>query len=79
MTPAHLRSRMGDDLDHAPLLRYSTSNIITVPERSAAVRVPALYLPAYDDFLENLRQVSVDAYECDELERATYKSELVSH
>ena len=63
MTPAHLRSRMGDDLDHGPLSRCLSSNIITVPERFAAVRVPALYLPADDDSLENLRQVSVDAYE----------------
>ena len=63
MTPAHLRSRIGDDLDHGPLSRCLSSNVITVPERFAAVRVPALYLPADDNSLETLQQVSVDAYE----------------
>ena len=63
MTPAHQRRRTGDDFDQGLLSGLFSSNIITVPERFPAVRVPALYLPADDDSLENFRQVSVDAYE----------------
>lgn len=63
MTPAHQRRRTGDEFDQGLLSGWFSSNIITVPERFPAVRVPALYLPADDDSLENLRQVSVDAYE----------------
>ena len=63
MTPAHQRRRTGDDFDQGLLSGWFSSNTITVPERFPAVRVPALYLPADDDALENLRRVSVDAYE----------------
>ena len=70
MTPAHQRRRTGEDLDHGLLSRWSSSNIVTVPERFPAVRVPALYLPADGESLENLRQVSVDAYAKDSSDAA---------
>ena len=63
MTPAHRRPRTGDDLDQGPLSGLFSSNLITVPDRFPAMRVPAFHLPA-DDSLGNLRQVNVDAYEC---------------
>ena len=65
MTPAHQRRWTGDDLGPGLLSGWFSSNVITVPERFPVVRVPALYLPADDDSLENFRQVSIDAYEPD--------------
>ena len=64
MTPAHQRAPADEDFGHSLLSRSFSSNTITVPDRFPAIRVPALYLPAEDDSLEHLRQVSIDAYEC---------------
>ena len=64
MTPAHQRGCAGEDFGNGLLSRLFSSNIIPVPDRFPAVRVPALYLPVDDDSLENLRQVRIDAYEC---------------